>query len=459
VPSVQYGTGAYRRTNGNFPELKLINMYLEAAKTSEQGVALLSREGLGLLATNGSGPINGLFCKAGTLSGDVFSISGTTLYRGTSSLGSVSSAGSGVTSWAGGYGELLLTRGGDLTRYNGTAISTPAFPDSADVRAVCFIGSLFVAVRADTSAKFYWSAPLDGSTWDPLDFATAEREPDSLLDIMNLGDNIWLFGQQTIESWAHTGDADLPFSRNEQVAFDQGIMDTGCVCAADNSLFFIGSKRIVYRIGEVPERISDSGIEERIADSTTARLFTFWMEGGHEMVAMRLDDSTLLYDCSTHEWCEFQTEQGQWIVAHAAMQGKTAYFGHQTTGELMGWSEWDDMGVELERRFTFAQQLDAPTTIDRIHIWANAGHTPLLSGQGSDPTIELRLSDDAGNNWSDFEGDSFGVQGAYRQVPEWRALGMFDFPGIMGEARMTDPVPLRISAIKVNDPLGGRQRV
>jgi hypothetical protein len=193
------------------------------------------------------------------------------------------------------------------------ALNDVAFPDTANVRAVCFIGSLFVAVRGDTSAKFYWSAPLNGNSWNALDFATAEREPDSLLDIMNLGDNIWLFGQQTIESWAHTGET-LPFSRNEQVAFDQGIMDTGCVCAADNSLFFIGSKRIVYRIGEVPERISDSGIEERIADSTTARLFTFWMEGGHEMVAMRLDTETLLYDCSTREWCEFQTEQGQWIA-------------------------------------------------------------------------------------------------------------------------------------------------
>jgi hypothetical protein len=217
----------------------------------------------------------------------VFSISNATIYRGTSSLGSI--AGTGVASWAGGFGEILVTRGTVMRRYNGSALSNVTFPDTANVRAVCFIGSLFVAVRGDTSGKFYWSAPLDGSSWDALDFATAEREPDSLLDIMNLGDNIWLFGQQSIESWSHTGDADLPFARIEQVSFDQGIMDTGCVCAADNSLFFVGSKRIVFRLSDVPQRISDSGIEERLADSTTARLFTFWLPGGHEMVALRLD--------------------------------------------------------------------------------------------------------------------------------------------------------------------------
>jgi hypothetical protein len=457
MPSVAYGSGAYKRTNGNFPELKLINMYVEQAKTSENQVALISRSGLGVLATNGSGPINGMFCKPGTLSGDVFSISNDTIYRGTSSLGTI--AGTGVASWAGGFGEILVTRGTTMRRYNGAALSNVVFPDTADVRAVCFIGSLFVAVRGDTSGKFYWSNPLDGSTWGALNFATAEREPDSLQDIMNLGDNIWLFGQQSIESWAHTGDAALPFTRNEQVAFDQGIMATGCVCAADNSLFFIGNKRIVFRLEDVPTRISDSGIEERLNGSTTARLFSFWLPGGHEMVAIRLDTETLLYDCSTQEWCEFQTSQGNWIVAHAAMQDKVAYLGHSSTGQLMGFDEWDDLGAELERRLTFAQQLDEPMSIDRISIWANCGQTPLLTGQGTDPTIEIRLSDDAGNTWGEWEADRLGAEGEYRCVPEFRSLGMFDFPGLLGEIRVTDPVPFRLSAIKVNDPSGGRSRV
>lgn len=456
MPSVLYGSSAYRRTDGNFPELKLINMFVEKSATSENQSALLSRPGLGELAVNGAGPINGMFCKAGTLNGDVFSISGTTIYRGTSSLGSIT--GSGVASWAGGYGEILVTRGSTMRHYDGATLADVTFPDSADVRAVCFIGSLFVAVRGDTSAKFYWSDVLDGTSWDALNYATAEREPDALLDIAPLGDNIWLFGQQTIESWAHTGAADLPFARNENVAFDQGIMDTGCWTAADNTIFFIGSKRIVYRVGEVPERVSDNGIEERIAASSSARLFSFWFEG-HEFVAIRLDDTTMIYDCSTDAWSEFQTTQGNWIAAYAVMQGKTVYFGHSTTGELMGWSEWDDLGAELERRLSFAQQLDQPASISSVRVWANTGQTPLLAGQGSDPTIELRLSDDAGNTWGDWDEDSLGAEGNYRCVPEWRALGMFDFPGVLGELRVTDPVPFRLSAIKVNDPGGSRSRV
>jgi hypothetical protein len=460
VPSIAYGTGAYRRTNGNFPELKLINMYVEKSETSENKIALLSRPGLGELVVNGSGPINALLSKKGTLNGDVFSISGSALYRGTSAVASGTIAGTGPASMDGNATELLITRGSTMRSYADTGtpgIANVAFPDGSAVRAVCFIGSLFVAVRGDTQfpGRFYWSDLLDGRTWDALNYATAERESDALLDIAPLGDNVWLFGAQTIEAWSHTGAADLPFTRLENVAFDKGIMATGCVAKADNGLFFVGSNRSVYRVSDVPQRISDHAIEERILASATAKLFTFQHEG-HEFVVLRLDTETLAYDCATQEWCEMQSSGGQWIVSCACMVDDVAYLGHSSTGQIMGWSEWDDLGQPLERRFTAAQQLDAPYSINSVKLWVNAGQTALLEGTGSEPIIEMSFSDDAGNTWSAWEADSLGATGDYRAVPEWRALGQFDFPGAIMDFRCSDPVPLRISAVKINDPGGKR---
>lgn len=456
MPSVSFGAGAYQRSNGNFPPLTLINMFVEEAKTSEGGVALLSRPGLATLHTNGAGPINGIFSKQGTFAGDVFSISGTALYRGTSAVVSGTIAGSGAASFAGSDLELVVTRGSTARSYLAAGIANIAFPDSASVKAVDYIGSLFVFVRSG-SHKFYWSSPLDGRTVNALDFASAEREPDQLLDVKALGDNIWLFGQSTLEVWAHTGDADLPFTRFEQVSFDKGIHSTGAVVKADNSLIFVGSNGSVYRIDEVPRRISDHSIEERILASATVSMFTYQHEG-HEMVAVRLADETLVLDLATNEWHENQSSGGNWIASCAAMVGTTAYFGHATTGAIMNFDGWDDLGEEMERRFTAVQQLDAPASINRVSVWANVGTTELLAGQGSDPTIELRTSDDAGNEWTDWDGDGLGVQGDYRTVPEWRCRGMFDFPGVMMEFRVTDPVGLRVSAVKVNDPAGGRGR-
>jgi hypothetical protein len=51
-----------------------------------------------------------------------------------------------------------------------------------------------------------------------------------------------------------------------------------------------------------------------------------------------------------------------------------------------------------------------------------------------------------------------GATGEYRTVPSWRRLGQFDFPGLLLEFRVSDPVPFRVSAVKANDFSGGRSR-
>jgi hypothetical protein len=152
MPSIYYGTRTYERTNGNFPKLRLVNMFVEgAAKTSEAEIALLSRQGLGELTTVGTGPINGLFSQKGTFNGDVFSISSSALYRGSTSLGTVSFAGSGIPSFAASDTQLVIARGATARLYNGTTLANVTFPDSAPVRAVAYIGGLFVYLRGDTT--------------------------------------------------------------------------------------------------------------------------------------------------------------------------------------------------------------------------------------------------------------------------------------------------------------------
>jgi hypothetical protein len=418
-------------------------MYVEKAKTSENEIALVSRKGLSENYSVGSGPINGIFSKADVFGGDIFTVSGDALYRGTTLLGTI--VGSGAVKWANSGTEVVLTRGGYAYSYNGTDLQIIAFPDSAFVTSVVFIGSLFVFARASTG-EFYWSSPLDARTIDSLDFATAESSADNLVDLGVIGDNIWMFGKDSIEVWSLTGAADLPFSRIEQVSFNKGIHSTGALAEADNSIIFAGADGTIYRIAEVPTRISDHWLEAKVAASSSARLFSYKYEG-HENVAVRLDDETYAFDMATGEVHELQTAQENWIAQCAAMVGATPYFGHESGGQVMLFDGYSDMGGALERRFTAAVATDAPITISNVSLWCNTG-----TAVG---TIELRTSDDAGQTWSDWEGETM-VAGEYRQIPEWRALGMFEFPGFVAEFRFTDDAPLRISAVKVNDAGGGR---
>jgi hypothetical protein len=141
----------------------------------------------------------------------------------------------------------------------------------------------------------------------------------------------------------------------------------------------------------------------------------------------------------------------------------TAYLGHDSNGKIMGWDGWDDLGVDLERRFSAAVQLDEPLSIDTLWLWANAGQSTVLSGTGS-----ARWSKCAGRGMPGSPGPTgrtrpWGMPpsagpGNTASSRNGGVLGMFDAPGAMFEFRLTDPVPFRLSKVAINDPGGGRSR-
>jgi hypothetical protein len=453
---IKFGASAYRRTNGRLPELRLVNMFLESMPASDGGVVLLSRRALVASTSAGTGPVTGVHWRDGLFGGDVFCVSGGVLYRGTTALGAI--AGTGPVSFASSDFELVITAGAAAYSYNGTDLAPIAFPDGASVAAVAIIGDMFVFLRAGTH-KFYWSAVLDGRTVDPLWFASAEAAPDALLDIVAIGDALWLLGSSTIESWILTGDLDLPFERIDQRLYRKGTAATGCAIDVDNAMFWIGSDCVVYRASEVPLRVSDHGIEERIARSTSRSAFSFSQEG-HVFFCVRLDDATFAYDAATQQWCEFTSYgRANFRARCAASKGSDVLLGDDASGSLWGLSGSSEPDGAFERLFTAAFRIaGGAAQVHRLNVDVNVGWTELLDGQGSDPQLEMRYSRDAGATWSDWDASSMGRQGHYRERPEWRALGMFDFPGAMFEFRCTDPVDLRLSGVFVNEAGGGRSR-
>ena len=96
--------------------------------------------------------------------------------------------------------------------------------------------------------------------------------------------------------------------------------------------------------------------------------------------------------------------------------------------------------------------------VDSLAVEANVGRTDVLTGQGTNPVIELRASNSAGAQWGAWRPAALGSQGNYRTRAQVRRWGRFDFPGFLAEGRCTDPVPLRVSGVYVNEPGGGRLR-
>jgi hypothetical protein len=440
---LDYGKGAYSRTRGNLPPLETVNMFVEESQS--QGVVMQSRPPLVEAFSVGSGPVRASLSKDGVFGGDRFTVSGSFAYRGTTLLGEV--AGNGPVSIAMDSDEVLFCAGGPLYSYNGTNFVAVDFPDDSNVTQIIQTNGYFVALEAGTGYHFF-SAIGNGRLWDALDFAEVESEPDALLWATVLDGIIVFAGPNSIEFWAPTGQADLPFTPIQQRIFEQGIIASGCMVQDDNTFFWIGADKILYRNGDVPQALGGDFLVERIEASTTYRVYLL-KDQRHKFVCIRLDTETWAYDITTGEVFELRS------------YGRTNFrcgpdYGDDETGQIWAWGEYGQGEEIVERIVTAGERLLAPKIYDTVTVECEVGTTPYLTGTYAEPTLEFRVSDDGGNRWEDWETDTLGAQGDYRKPMEYRALGMFNLPGFLAQIRITDPVPFRVSGFYDNVNAKGR---
>jgi len=452
---IPYGIGAYRRSSARLPEIICRNQYVESAPSNAgEMVALIPRPGLSLFQTLGTGPVRGMYRQDGVLLGDIFTVSGQALYRGSSSLGTIT--GGGIVDIDALSDEVFIAAG-TFYSTDGVTVSTISFPDNANVVSVACIDGTVVAVREDTG-RMYFRTP--GSvTWDALDYFSAEEEPDPVIAVRKVGNELWAFGTSTVQPFASTGSSDTPFQPIQGREFLRGCRSRSSIAELDNSIFWVGEDGIVYRGSTTPIVVSTPSVSERIkaCDPTDLSAFTYSWDG-HVFYVLKTLQSSWVFDISTGEWHE-ATSYGldYWRAGLGVMDSLSVYVGDTEDGRI--WTLNADLVADgsdvLERTFTAGIETDQPGPCDVIQIDATSGFVPL----STTAVVELRWSDDVGNTWSNWRSASLGVAGNYRKQVAWRALGLIDVPGRVFEFRLTDPAPWRLSAVRMNETfVGGRSR-
>lgn len=438
-----FGLSAYSRADGRLASVRLVNFYVEQSPTSPGGTVAIPRPGLSQYMNQS---VRGLYREDGVFDGDVFTVSGAALYRAGASLGAV--AGIDRPEWAYTVDGLFVLTGGIVYQTNGVTIETDPFPDGALVASITQINSILVAVRADTGTVYF---RLPGDTaWNALDFFSAERRPDPALAVRVLGDFLYVFGSSTIEAFSTTDDTAVPFIRIDGVSINRGIKDRDAICQLDNTLFFVGEDNIVYRMENIPSRISDHGIEERVRRSNTARAFSYTWDG-HTFMVLGLDTETIVYDVAGG-WATY-------TLGDAPFPSLGLYDGENTF--IGGAKVWlldeiaNDDGVAMERVFTAVIAAEGPVACNALQISLSPGVTNVSEEPA---VVQMRWSDDQGRRWTDWKEASSGFSGQYRKRVIYRRLGMADAPGRLFEVRQTDDVLIRYSGCDLNPPGGGRSR-
>lgn len=450
----------------NAADARMVNLFPEIIPEAGKEPAFLNRApGLTKLATVGLGPIRGLWEYGGSL----YVVSRDKLYKVSSNytvttIGTVAGT-SGPVSMADNGTQLFVACNGPSYIYNAQTnvfqqITDGDFPGAGTVG---YLDGYFV-FNEPNSQKIWITSLLDGLSVDPLEFASAEGSPDGVVGVIVDHRELWVYGTNSVEVWYNAGNADFPLQRIQGAFNEIGCAAAYSIAKMDNGLFWLGKdargQGIVYRAnGYTGQRISTHAVEWHIQQygSLSDAIGYTYQQDGHSFYVLVFPqaNTTWVYDVATQAWHEragwnngsFTRHRGNCqvffnneVIVGDYENGNIYALdleNYSDNGQIQKWlRSWRALATgqnNLNRTAHHALQLDLETGVG------------LNMGQGNDPQVMLRWSDDGGHTWSSEHWVSIGKLGEYGKRAIWRRLGMTDkLRDRVYEVSGTDPVKISI---------------
>ena len=399
-----------------------------------------------------------------------FAVIGTTFYeisqfgvltsRGTVAIGSNPAT---ISSNGDGGGQLFITSGDNGYSYD---LTTNTLSQVAALNGKATMGDhldgYFLALDAATS-KLYISALLDGTSWTTgTDFAQRSIAPDPWVSMKVNARYIWLLGEQTLEVWYNTG-ATFPFAPHPSGLVPYGIAAPFSAVTLNGVLTWLGADRggdayVLRAAGFTPEVVSDyplqrilngySKIDDAVADAYSDEGQTFYL------LTFPNENVTWSLSVQSGKWSERATwisEENKYTAWrprwHAMAFGEHRMLDSETGSVYrMTNSLTSDVGGRVIRRMRRAPTLSA----ENARVFYSAFEVDLepglgtATGQGSDPQVMLRISNDGGKTWGAELLRSAGKMGEYTKRVIWHRLGAGRRR--VFEVSVSDPIPWRLTA-------------
>lgn len=460
---------AYVARSVNAANNRMVNLFPEIVNEGGQMPAFLNRApGLKFQQAIGTGPIRGLWAHQ-TQGANFYVVSGSEVYKLASLTGTPvllgSVTGTGPVSIADNGDQIIFACNPDAFVYTESTntfvqVTDPDFPGAVTVG---YLDGYFV-FNPPNSQRLYVTSLLDGTQIDPLDFVSAEGSPDGIVGLIVDHREVWVFGTDSTEVWYNAGAADFPLARIQGAFNEIGCVAPYSIAKVDNGVFWLGAdargQGIVYRAtGYVGQRVSTHAVEWQIqqyGDLSNAVAYTYQQDGhAFYVLSFPTGNTTWVYDVSTGAWHERAYFSEGEFSRHLG-NCQCNFLGNIIIGDYRNANVYtfdldvyaDNGGVQKWlrswRALPTGQNDLTRTAHHSLQLNCEVG-VGLNTGQGSDPQVMLRWSDDGGHTWSNEHWTSMGNIGAYGYRALWRRLGMtMKIRDRVYEVSGTDPVKIAI---------------
>lgn len=311
------------------------------------------------------------------------------------------------------FDRLAIASGGRLYYWNGT-LKQVTDPDLGVVLDVAWVDGYFMTTDGTSLVV---TELTDPTQINPLKYGSSEVDPDPVVAILKLRNEIYALNRNTIEVFDNVGGDFFPFQRIEGAQIQKGAIGTFACCVFVETVAFLGSGRnespgIYLGANAGAQKISTQEIDDLLLTYTEAQLAQVKLEArndkAHQHLYIHLPDRTVVYDAAAsgvleeHVWFTLTTSLAgfsqyrarnfvwaydKWLVGDP--QSSTIGYMVDTTGE-----HWGQI-VRWEFGTTIAYNEGNGAIFHELELVALTGRVAL----GKDPIISTSYSVD-GQSWS-----------------------------------------------------------
>lgn len=225
------------------------------------------------------------------------------------------------------FDRLAIASNENLFYWDGSTLTQVTDPDLGTVIDMVWVDGYFMTTDGEHLVVTDLNDP---TAVNPLKYGSSEADPDPILALKKLRNEVYVLNRHTIEVFDNVGGNLFPFRRIEGAQIQKGVVGTKACCVYDETIAFLGGGRneqvAVYRGANGNSvKISTHEIDKILGGYTEAQLSAAELEarndGSHKFLYVHLPDRTLVYDAGATE----QIGEPVWFVLVTATNGYARY--------------------------------------------------------------------------------------------------------------------------------------
>lgn len=335
------------------------------------------------------------------------------------------------------FDRLAIVAGGQLWYWGSGSLTQVTDADLGTVHSVVFVDGYFALCDDDSIIV---TDLADPTSINPLRYGSSEADPDKIMRVLKVRNELTAVNRYTIESFVNAGGSGFPFRRNAGAMVTRGAIGRRAACVFEDAVAFVGSGRdeppsvyIASNGQALP--IATQEIDMILREYTEAELSAVVVEAQadkqHRRVLVHLPDQTLVYDLTASKALEepvwFTLDSGlgapaqyrarglvwcydRWLAGDPTGPNIAALTSARSDhfGQVIGWG-FGTQVIYNEGRMALVRELELVGLPGRVAF-------------GADPVIWTQHGLD-GETWSVERPISVGKQGERDKRMVWRNLG------------------------------------